>query len=89
MALQSTKNGTGASAQCMPLLAGGPGKTAGAVNIDVSGAGFITFFTACVIYLNAETTKTMTIAVTGGPVMFAIRTISTIHVDGVVEYALA
>jgi len=86
MGLQKRNDGSGGAAQCMPLLAGGAGATVGAADINVAAFEFITLFTACVIYVNQETTKTMTI-VAGS--MFAIRTLTTLHVDKVAEYTLA
>ena len=85
MGLQKLKDGSGGSWQGTRLIAGAADKTSAAADIDVSDADFVTLFTACVVYVALETTKTMTIP---AGATLGVADIDLLHVDGIVEYTL-
>lgn len=78
--------GSGDILQIMPLVAGGPGSTSGADDIDVSDAKSIMFLTDCTAYINSEMTATFPVKI---GMCFGVGSLTSIHVDQAISYVLA
>lgn len=70
--------------QVMPLVPGQVDATSGADDIDTTGMSLLYLADDCTIYMESESTKTLSVL---APAVFNVIACDSVHVDGIVHYA--